>query len=209
MEHFFRTLRGKSAPIGVAVDPLTGHECGNQRYLAIPWFDVCLAGRLAATKTQPLQSLPADQAWLAPLLGTDASPATDYNGEETQAVWLPNESIAKKWMQYVRDTAVTDTTPPPTAESVTITGRELSWDARADLESGISHFIIERDGNEIARVPSRAKNPFGRPVFQGLQYSDTPAQPLVRMNFTVTTAESSRDHVYNVISVNTVGLRSR
>jgi hypothetical protein len=28
------------------VDPNSGHDCGNSRYLAIPWFDACLAARL-------------------------------------------------------------------------------------------------------------------------------------------------------------------
>ena len=43
---------------------------------------------------------------------------------------------------------------------------------------------IERDGQAIARVPESGKNPYGRPVFQNLQYSDTPTQPLVKMAYT-------------------------
>ena len=45
-EAFFNEMRGKGGLIGVAVDPLTAHECGNQRYLAIPWLDACLTARL-------------------------------------------------------------------------------------------------------------------------------------------------------------------
>jgi hypothetical protein len=30
----------------VSVDPNSSHDCGNQRYLAIPWFDACLTARL-------------------------------------------------------------------------------------------------------------------------------------------------------------------
>ena len=45
-EAFFNEVRGKGGLIGVAVDPLTTHECGNQRYLAIPWLDACLSARL-------------------------------------------------------------------------------------------------------------------------------------------------------------------
>lgn len=58
-----------------------------------------------------------------------------------------------------------------------LTGNELTWEAKADLESGISHFIIQCDGKVVATVPEQPKNPFGRPLFQGLQYSDTPAAP--------------------------------
>ncbi len=126
-----------------------------------------------------------------------------------QAIWLPNEAIAKAWMHYVKDTAVPDTTPPPAPTNVQAIDGELTWDAEADLESGIAHFIIERDGKEIATVPEKAKNPFGRPIFQGLQYSDTPLQPLVEMRFTDTTAKPGQSHTYRVIAVNTVGLKSQ
>ncbi|MDZ4289062.1 MAG: hypothetical protein U0984_13930, partial [Prosthecobacter sp.] len=53
VEFFFEAMRTKGALIGVAVDPLTAHECGNQRYLAIPWLDACLAARLPAKSGEP------------------------------------------------------------------------------------------------------------------------------------------------------------
>ncbi len=43
---FFNEVRPKGGLIGIAIDPLTAHECGNQRYLAIPWLDACLTARL-------------------------------------------------------------------------------------------------------------------------------------------------------------------
>src|SRR6202163_2586157 len=50
-----REYRSKLGPAGFAPDPRTGHECGDSRYLAIPFFDACLAMRLptrgANTKT--------------------------------------------------------------------------------------------------------------------------------------------------------------
>jgi hypothetical protein len=58
-------------------------------------------------------------------------------------------------------------------------------------------------------VPETGKNPFGRPVFQNLQYSDTPPQPLVPMEFTDTKADPAKKHSYRVIAVNTVGLKSK
>ena len=112
-------------------------------------------------------------------------------------------------MQYVKDTAVTDTTPPPAPTNVRVNGNKLSWDAEADLESGLAGFIIERDGQFLANVPEQGKNPFGRPIFQNLQYSDTPTQPLVPMQFTDTKAEPGKKHTYRVIAVNTVGLKSQ
>ena len=35
-EIFFNEVRGRGGLVGVAVDPLSSHDCGNQRYLAIP-----------------------------------------------------------------------------------------------------------------------------------------------------------------------------
>jgi pimeloyl-ACP methyl ester carboxylesterase len=45
-EAFFKEFRARGGLIGVSVDPNSGHDCGNSRYLAIPWFDACLAARL-------------------------------------------------------------------------------------------------------------------------------------------------------------------
>ena len=208
-EEFFTAMRSKGGIIGVAVDPLTSHECGNQRYLAIAWLDACLAARLPEKAGSPPKPMPTSETWLAPLLGTEATQAAKFTGDANKAVWLPNAAIAKLWEHYVKDTAVPDTTPPPAPTGLRVTGAELAWESEADLESGIAHFIIERDGKEIGRVPDQAKNPFGRPIFQGLQYSDTPAMPLVSMTFKDTKAEPGKNHEYRVISVNTVGLRSR
>ena len=112
-------------------------------------------------------------------------------------------------MQYVKDTAVTDSTPPPAPTNVRVKGNKLSWEAEADVESGLARFIIERDGEFLTDVPKQGKNRFGRPIFQNLQYSDTPTQPLVPMHFTDTKAEPGRKHTYRVIAVNTVGLKSK
>jgi hypothetical protein len=208
-EAFFNEVRGKNGLIGVAVDPLTAHECGNQRYLAIPWLDACLSARLPNVHTDPLNAMPIGNAWLAPIGRTEAVPASTFAGDRTKAAWLPNEAIAKVWMQYVKDTAVTDPTAPQAPTNVRLTGNELTWEAEADLESGLAGFIVERDGLFLANVPEQGMDPFGRPVFQKLQYSDTPPQPLVPLRFTDNKAEHGTKHAYRVITVNTVGLKSK
>lgn len=208
-EDFFNTMRGKGALIGVSVDPFTAHECGNQRYLAMAWFDACLSVRLPKAGGAAPLPMPKEGAWLAPLLGTEATAAEQFSGDKSRVVWLPNAAVAKAWAQYVKDTAVPDTTPPPAPTDLVVNGNVLSWSAEADLESGIAHFIIERDGQAIGTVPEKPNNPFGRPVFQGLQYSDTPSNPLVPMSFTDTKAEAGKKHSYRVIVVNTVGLQSK
>jgi hypothetical protein len=207
-EAFFNVVRGKHGLIGVAVDPLTSHECGNQRYLAIPWLEACLSARLPKVVGGPLRAMPTESAWLAPALGGDAVPAAKYTGDPLKAAWLPNEAIAKAWREYVKDTNVTDTTPPPAPTNLRVKDNTLTWEAEADIESGLASFIIERDGQFLATVPEKGMNPFGRPVFQNLQYSDSPPQPLFAMRFIDTKAEPGRKHAYRVISVNTVGLKS-
>jgi hypothetical protein len=207
-EAFFSAVRAQGGLIGVAIDPLTSHECGNQRYLAIPWLDACLSARLPHAGAGSLQDMPTDGAWLAEPTGSAAVPAAEFAGDPRKAAWLPNETTARAWMQYVKDTVVADTTTPPAPTNLRVRGHELSWDAEADVESGLAGFIIQRDGQFLANVPEQGKNPFGRPVFQNLQYSDTPTQPLVPLRFADTHAEPGKQHTYRVTAVNTVGLKS-
>ena len=148
-ERFFHHLRSRGALIGVAVDPLTSHECGNQRYLAIPWLDACLEARLTDAPGQALRKLPVGDTQLAPLLGTKAVPAATYPGDPKTASWLPNQEIARRWEHYVRDTHIPDSTPPPAPTALEVHGAQLRWQAEADPESGLAHFLIERDGTVI------------------------------------------------------------
>jgi hypothetical protein len=208
-EEFFYGVRGKGGLIGVSVDPLTAHECGNQRYFAIPWLDACLSMRLPKENGKPLRAMPTDNAWLASPSGFNAVPAAKFEGDPLKAAWFPNASVAQRWMQYVKDTAVADTSAPPAPTNLRVKGNQLNWSADADLESGLARFIIRRDGKFLSNVPKQSKNRFGRPIFQNLQYSDTPTQPLVPMQFTDTTAEPGKQHTYSVVAVNTVGLKSK
>ena len=203
---FFTAIRSKGGLIGMSVDPLSSHDCGNQRYMAIIWFDACLTARLPRKPNEPLRPIPTHQAWLAPLLGKEAVPAKTFSGKPHDAVWLPSEDIATAWMQYVKDTNIADITPPPAPFGITLNGQTLSWSATADLESGLAHFIIKRNGKEIGRVPNKENNKFGRTIFQGLQYSDTPAMPLAKMVFT--DPEPIKNATYTITAVNTAGLHS-
>ncbi|QDS93738.1 hypothetical protein FF011L_25110 [Roseimaritima multifibrata] len=211
---FFEAMRKQNALIGIAVDPLTAHECGNQRYLAILWLDACLTARLPKEPGQPLLPIDSDKAWLA-TTPTDSEtvtkpfPASGFSGDLEETVWLPNERVAKAWQRYGADTQIVDSTPPPAPRRLRIEGGQLVWDADADLESGISHFVITKDGVSIGSVPEKPKNSFGRPLFQGLQYSDTPALPLAEMRFTLPSQTTHDVDQYQVHAVNTVGLTSK
>lgn len=204
---FFESLRTRGGLVGIAVDPITGHECGNQRYLAIRWLDSCLTDRLPQTLDQPLNPMPTEGQWLATIDSHRATAAAQYKDDPLRAIWLPNARLAQAWMDYVQDTEVTDTTPPPPPSNVRRQGQQLSWDASADLESGLAYFVIQRNGESFAEVAGLGKTRFGRPIFQGLQYSDTPEQPLARLRFQ-SSEFADDDAVFQVVTVNTVGLKS-
>jgi hypothetical protein len=211
----FKEYRAKGGLIGFAPDPRTGHECGDSRYLAIPFLDACLAARLPdkGDKDQTLKPMDASKAWLAPLFGDEAKPAAKFKDDPNEAVWLPNEKVAKAWMEYVKSGAVGDTTPPPAPYGVLAVpqdkGTVVTWTAEADFESGIRNFVILRDGQELAGVPETPLGKFGRPLFQSMTYHDTPSQPMPEMRYVDASAKAGKKHRYTVITVNSVGLKSR
>ena len=207
--------RAKGAPVGFAPDPRTSHECGDSRYLAIPFFDACLAMRLPGTEGDDRRLRPVDDsaAWLAEPLTDEAEPAGSYSGNPTEAVWLPTGDVARGWAEYVTTGAVSDATPPPAPFDVKIAHGadgtvEITWQAEADFESGIQAFVIQRNGRELARTPEKPSGRFGRPLFQRMSYHDTPEPPLAEMRFVDTTAKRGVKQEYRVIAVNSAGLAS-
>jgi hypothetical protein len=212
----FKAYRSKGAPIGFAPDPNTAHECGDSRYLAIPFFDACLAQRLpkADAPTRTLRAVWSEESWLVSPLGTDAAPAGKFPGDPKAAVWLPNEAFAKSFLEYTEHGSATDTTPPPVPHHLAIVKGyspatvTLTWQAEADFESGLQQFIILRDGVEMLKFPEEPENRFGRPLFQGMSYHDTPTEPLQEMKLVFSKTEMPAGSKLQVISVNSVQLRS-
>jgi hypothetical protein len=210
----FAAYRAKGAPVGFAPDPRTSHECGDSRYLAIPFFDACLATRLPekGATDQKLKPVDLKAGWAAAVLGQRAEPVAKYAGKPEEMSWLPTEAVAKAWAGYVTTGATEDATPPPSPTNVkaaaTDAGTSVTWDADADFESGLRGFVILRDGKEIATVPEKPVGRFGRPLFQTMSYHDTPEKPLPEMKFVDKAAKPGEKHEYRVIAVNGVGLKS-
>lgn len=207
----FHGYRAKGAPAAFAPDPRTGHECGDSRYLAIPFFDECLTLRLPAADApgQGLRAVNLDSGWLADLQTHAAKPKAKYTGQIDEAVWLPSQNFAQAWAEYCKTGGVSDSSPPPAPFDVKLerdaTGVTITWDAEADLESGLAGFVIEGDGTEIGRLPEKAMGRFGRPLFQPMSYHDTPERPLPTMRFV---DPAPNKGVYRVFAVNSVGRRS-
>lgn len=211
----FTAYRTKGAPIGLAPDPRTAHECGDSRYLAIPFFDACLAMRLPEkdSKDQRLKPVNRNAAWLAAPLTDVAVPAGSYAGNVDEAVWLPNERVAQAWMEYVKTGTVSDTTRPPSPSNLKAVRKpdqtvELTWDVEADFESGIQAFVIQRDNGDLAQLPEKPVGRFGRPLFQAMSYHDTPEAPLPEIRFVDRSAAENAKHEYRVLTINSAGVRS-
>jgi hypothetical protein len=200
----FRAYRAKGAPIGFAFDPLTGHWTGNSRYLAIPYLDACMRLRLPVGGEGAMR--PAGKGVMR------------WSGAVGDSVWLPDEGVAREWAEYVRYGVVSDSTPPPAPHDVQVKdlgkeGVEISWQAEADLESGVGHFVVLRDGQELGNCPAVNLVRFQvLPNFQAgwiNSYNDAPANPVPEMRFIDPWPKDNKPHVYTVVSVNTAGLRSR
>jgi len=210
----FKIWREHEAPAGFAVDPGTGHECGDSRYLAIPFLDACLALRLPekGSGSQTLRPIDMAQAWLAPMMGGEARPIDSFSGDRVAAGWLPNAKVAEAWAEYVKTGATADRTPPPAPTHLkikaTAEGLELTWNSEVDFESGLQGFVIQRDKEDLAVLPAKAVGKFGHPLFQQMTYHDTPDRPLPEMKYVDTAAKEGEAHEYRIVAVNGVGLKS-
>ena len=208
----FQEYRAQGAPIGVAPDPRTGHWCGDSRYLAIPFFDACLQMRLSDW-TNILKPVDMSSAWLAIPFGDTAVPAVEFKGDPNKAVWLPNAAIAKIWMEYVKTGTVSGTGEPPAPVNVRVkaaaSGNEITWETEVDLASGLGGFIVIRDGHGIAKLPMYTPEVvYGRPLFQGLSFHDTPYAPLPQMKYVDNSAPRGAKHEYTVIALNSASVPS-
>ena len=209
----FQEYRTQGAPIGLAPDPRSGHFCGDSRYLAIPFFDACLQMRLTEWN-KILRPVDLSSAWLAAPFGDTATAAAEFKGDPKKAAWLPNEAVARIWTEYIRTGTVTDASAPPAPFNVRANananhGNEITWEAEADIVSGLGGFIVLRDGRGIAKLPTQPPEAvYGRPLFQGLSYHDTPFAPLPQMRHVDISAQLGGKHVYTVIALSSAGVPS-
>lgn len=70
---------------------------------------------------------------------------------------FPDETTARNWQEFVSTGTVIDTTPPPPPFDLRVGNEEnsfvITWQADADIESGIMHFNIYQDDRLIGRLP--------------------------------------------------------
>ena len=85
---------------------------------------------------------------------TGAFAANGFEGDPYKNGWLPNKEIAAKWMQYVSNTEVTDSTPPPAPYDIRVQGNKITWKCEADLSernSSISFAWPFTDGKKCSK----------------------------------------------------------
>lgn len=176
----FRQLREKSGYAGIAYTRYQHHNYSYVRYMAIPFFEAVMQQRLPENPKagyKAMKPMDASRAWIGDTSRLNIFPYGMYTGQKNAAAWLPDSATAVKWREYVVTGTVVDRTPPPAPYNLRLSRRhnmvvELKWKADADVESGISHFNIYKDGVLIGRFPSSG-------VYQGFDTNGDDAYPLL------------------------------
>jgi hypothetical protein len=215
--------RKNGAYWSIAPDKTTGHNCGNSRLLAIPFFDACLAQRLPEKAGDDLKPMDDSRAWLGDTSFFEVYPVKEFPGEPVAGVWLPDENIARIWQEFVRTGWVTDQTPPVNAPynlkafRLGQTMVQITWSADADLESGIKQFQLYRNGEKIKDYIG-INDDYVKKDFQFANYGDEPGPEALyenvdewipnQMSFFDYRLDPAKKYVYQVKMVNWSGLES-
>jgi len=188
-QQVFSRYRQMNAVWAFAVEAKTGHESGETRFLSIPYLDAVIAERLDS-KDGKLVPIEAKQGWLGHPITHEIYPTKNYAGKPLEAVWLPNEEVARKWQEYVSTGKILPTRKPAAPTNVQVlknTEKQtvINWDFTPDLENGLPSFRIYRDNSLVATIKGQDHN-FGDapdPVNVSLEYVDKNAQN--RASYTV------------------------
>lgn len=103
----FTTYRSQGALWSLAVEANTEHKGEQSSWtLAIPFLDAVCAQRLPPTPhpegiTQ-LRPIDPAQGWLGNVTTFEIAPVASYQGEPLQAAWLPDETTARTWQEFVK-----------------------------------------------------------------------------------------------------------
>ncbi len=158
----FSALRSANGNTAIVLTPYQNHNFSYVRYLAIPFFESILIQRQPTGKNKGyrfMRGIDQAKSWLADTSSLNIYPADRYNGNKLSASWLPDSALALKWREFAITGTIIDRTPPPAPYDVKMTRRHnvtvsLTWNADADIESGISHFNVYRDNQLVGRFPS-------------------------------------------------------
>ena len=203
----FLKLRAMKGNVSVAYSPKNEHGSGDSRYLAIPFFDAVLAQRLPLKGSSVIRDIDPSLTWYGDTVSLQIFKRSALPGNIANYCWLPDSLIALKWRELALTGTVRDDTPPlpPSNLKITLTDETkyaVSWMAKADIESGISHFNIYKNDLLLARVPELGE-------YQGFGYGDEPKGPeLTPLTFSFDKPANRKKVVIAISTVNKSGLES-
>ncbi|MDR0699150.1 MAG: Ig-like domain-containing protein [Tannerella sp.] len=153
----FQKLRNMDAPVSIAHNPTQNHNLSYIRYMAIPFYEAVMKQRMPESDGTVMRDLDRTQTWLGDTLTLQLYKESTYAGDKKGLCVLPDEATARLWKEYVSTGTVTDKTPPPAPFNVKAKRNggniEVSWEADADIESGILRFEIFKDGAQVGNLP--------------------------------------------------------
>lgn len=214
--------RQHGAPWAYAEHPGSNHENSNSRLLAIRFFEAAMKQRLpeqlAAKDKQPkLRSVDKSRGWLGDPETKAILPASKVPADQQEKyVWLLDEPLARAWKEFSETGDIADTTPPPAPTNVKVAKQGdavvITFDAVADVESGIQQFNIYRDGQPIGVVAGEKLPRWNETAaLHAWNYSDQPipesGHPPLRYEDTGDGATVTAK--YAVSTVNRAGLESK
>jgi pimeloyl-ACP methyl ester carboxylesterase len=153
----FQKLRNMDAPVSIAHNPTQNHNLSYIRYMAIPFYEAVMKQRMPEGDGTVMRDLDRTQTWLGDTLTLQLHKESTYAGDKKGMCVLPDEATAQLWKEYVSTGTITDKTPPPAPFNVKAKRNggniEVSWEADADIESGILRFEIFKDGTPVGNLP--------------------------------------------------------
>lgn len=178
----FGRYRKLDALWSLAIEANAGHEAANSRWLVIPYLDALIDMRLAQDSNE-LIAIDRSQGWLGNIDTHEIASVDRYQGVPFEAVWLPNEEVARKWQEYVTVGKVSPTRKPKAPTEVRITEAEpkeaiITWNYTPDLENGLPSFRIYRNNSLVQTLegqsPGSGDNP--KPAQIALEFIDRQAK---------------------------------
>ncbi|PIF02397.1 MAG: hypothetical protein CR996_00535 [Draconibacterium sp.] len=155
--HTFIKLRKMDATVSVAYNAGQNHNLSYIRYIAIPFYEAVMKQRMPNENDINMRDIDRSKTWLGDTLSLQLYKESEYIGNKGGLCLFPDETTAKNWKEFVTTGTVTDKTPPPPPYNVKVRWRdnalEVTWEADADIESGIARFNIYKNGKLIGKIP--------------------------------------------------------
>ncbi len=161
---------------------------------------------------------PRFDPWIPPGPGsplcwaTRRSPPPNYEGDPLRPSGCPMPMLRKPgWNTSGRERSATRRLrrrPQPSRSRKPDGGVEIPWDAAADFESGLRQFVIQRDGQEIGRVPEKPVRPVRPSPVPDHVVPRHPEAPVPAMRFVDKSDGAGGESNYQVIAVNGVEAES-